>query len=71
MDDFLQALEASSNKYKRKLDELLEECKGLICRGNYDEKQMALNASLALELEAIVSDYEALVTKYKELHQLS
>lgn len=70
MNDFLQALEDSSEKYKRKLDTLLEECKGLICRGNYDEKQMALNASLALELEAIVGDYETLISKYKKFHQL-
>ncbi|MBW4468818.1 MAG: hypothetical protein KME45_00255 [Stenomitos rutilans HA7619-LM2] len=69
MGDFLQALEASSNKYSQKLDALLEECKGLTCRGDYDEKQMALNASLALEFEAIIVDYETLISKYKELHQ--
>jgi hypothetical protein len=69
MDDFLQALEDSSQKYSQKLDALLEECKGLICRGDYDEEQMALNASLALEFEAIVGDYETLISKYKDLHQ--
>ncbi|XGV99732.1 MAG: hypothetical protein ACAF41_12445 [Leptolyngbya sp. BL-A-14] len=70
MNDFLQALEDSSSKYRQKLDALLEECKGLSCRGNYDEKEMALNASLALELEMIVGDYDALIAKYRELHQL-